>query len=381
MKTSPGFKRLPTTIIVFCLLVTLVLCACSSNRASSDGNSTSEEPKYAVTILIECRKNFMFSKYDVDISVDGEGIGNVEHGGQAEFKTSLTKGQHELVFKKENCTEPDGRTSLVVEDEGDQFSYKISCTHDQIDIEPIKQKEEKPDNKQNEESVSNNTSSNQKKSESTSEEKKQEAEKDGKQSEANKSKTEEKASKPPHIAYTDVNVSAIRDRNDTIYVVVNLNANCDEKSGFDDQAIIHCKVSDRNPYEMRPLPTGWEVGKTNEGRSYSNEPLKCSTRFNAEPGEVVSFWIDNPKSGATFEGLDGLVDQLTTLTTDAINTPLNSTPSPPVNSDERVCYVTPNGYSYHSRKSCPRLSRSKELLEMTVGDAKDADYEPCDFCC
>lgn len=101
-----------------------------------------EEPKFSVQIFITCEKNLMFSKYDVDVSVDDEEIGNVEHGSDSTFEAKLTKGQHELVFEKEGHISPDGRTSFVVEGDGDKFSYIIHCTKDQIEIESIS---EEPD--------------------------------------------------------------------------------------------------------------------------------------------------------------------------------------------------------------------------------------------
>ena len=71
--------------------------------------------------------------------VDGEEIGNIEHGSEATFELRLTRGQHELVFEKEGYSEPDGRTSFVVEDAGDKFSYEIKCTRNQIEVESIKE--------------------------------------------------------------------------------------------------------------------------------------------------------------------------------------------------------------------------------------------------
>lgn len=196
-----------------------------------------------------------------------------------------------------------------------------------------------------------------------------------------KRKAEEEAKRPPHITYAEIDSSAIRENrggNSSVYVVIRFRANCEKDSTFYDQVTINCKVNDREPYDMRPLPAEWDI-KDNEGRSYSNELLQCTTRFDANPGDTVSFWIDDPSTGATYEGLDGLAEQLTTITQDAINTPPEQAVSVGYG-DDRTCYVTPNGYAYHSRAGCPRLSRSTEVYETTVGEAKDDGYEACDFC-
>ena len=45
-----------------------------------------------------------------------------------------------------------------------------------------------------------------------------------------------------------------------------------------------------------------------------------------------------------------------------------------------VCYITPTGKKYHESPGCPKLNGSNNLTEMTVGAARDAGYEPCDYC-
>lgn len=48
--------------------------------------------------------------------------------------------------------------------------------------------------------------------------------------------------------------------------------------------------------------------------------------------------------------------------------------------NNRICYYTPSGSSYHSTQGCPALSRSKEIYKTTVGEAKSWGLEPCDRC-
>lgn len=42
-------------------------------------------------------------------------------------------------------------------------------------------------------------------------------------------------------------------------------------------------------------------------------------------------------------------------------------------------YVTPSGAKYHVR-SCRTLSRSKQVSELTVEQARAKGYEPCKVC-
>lgn len=134
-------RVLPIALFSAFVACVLSLSACSSDKSSKQ-KAVSDEPLYAVQIHVDCDQNLVFSKYDVDVKVDGDEIGNVDHGSKSTFEVSLTKGQHELVFVEENRTSPDGKTSFVVEGEGDKFSYTIHCENDQIRVESTKDEAE-----------------------------------------------------------------------------------------------------------------------------------------------------------------------------------------------------------------------------------------------
>nr|WP_317333459.1 S-layer homology domain-containing protein [uncultured Romboutsia sp.] len=63
-----------------------------------------------------------------------------------------------------------------------------------------------------------------------------------------------------------------------------------------------------------------------------------------------------------------------------INTPLpDSQPSPEI--DQSTVYVTPSGKSYHKTNDCTALKRSKEILSMTLKEAKSkGKSDPCNLC-
>ena len=159
----------------------------------------------------------------------------------------------------------------------------------------------------------------------------------------------------------------------TVFVKLSLIASCDTDCVYDDQAVMYCQVGDQEPEEMNLIP---EDESLVDG-SYSNETLWTCARFEATPGDAVRFWVEDSKSGATYEGLDGIADELAAITTEAID----SAPSVASAANENVCYVTPDGYAFHNRRGCPRLSRSNEVYEMTISEAQDLGYEPCDSCC
>lgn len=53
----------------------------------------------------------------------------------------------------------------------------------------------------------------------------------------------------------------------------------------------------------------------------------------------------------------------------------------PPSTSQRTCWITDTGHSYHLRKNCRTLSRSKNLYEMTVEEAASQGYDPCGVCC
>ncbi len=144
MKKNVVTKVLPIAFLVAFLVGLLSFSTCSSGGSTEQegAGTVSEDPQYAVQIHVDCESSPTSSKYDVDVKVDGNKVGNIDHGGEATLEASLTKGQHELVFVEEGHTSPNGQTSFVVEGEGDKFSYQISCTEDQIEIKLINDKTE-----------------------------------------------------------------------------------------------------------------------------------------------------------------------------------------------------------------------------------------------
>lgn len=137
MKKSLVSRVLSIVLLAACLVGIPLLSACSSGETAEPEEVVPEEPTFAVQIFIDCDQNLIFSRYDVDVKVDGENIGNVDHGGESTFQVNLTKGQHELVFVEEGRTSPDGKTSIVVNGEGEKYSYRIHCTRDQVEIKSI----------------------------------------------------------------------------------------------------------------------------------------------------------------------------------------------------------------------------------------------------
>lgn len=91
------------------------------------------EKFFEVSLIIECEENLAFSRYDIDIFLDDEKIGNLDHGTTKTFQIELNHGNHQLTFTKENEKDIDGTCNIEVTQDL-EFNCKIHCKNDQIKI-------------------------------------------------------------------------------------------------------------------------------------------------------------------------------------------------------------------------------------------------------
>lgn len=105
-----------------------------------------DEPEYEVTIEVECVANWIFSKYDVDIYVDGSQEGTIAHGTSESFVVTLTKGIYEIKFVNAEDDDVTGGASIDVQKD-EVMKYKISCSSTKINVENIAESYE--DNSEN----------------------------------------------------------------------------------------------------------------------------------------------------------------------------------------------------------------------------------------
>lgn len=120
-------------IIVVLLLMTIFCTACEE-----DGNEKVKKKKgnIQLTITVDCESNLLFSRYDVDIYVDEELLGTLDHGNEDTYKTKVTKGKHVVKFESAEDSSVDGKKTIYVDQEM-SLNYKVSCKNDQIEIEEI----------------------------------------------------------------------------------------------------------------------------------------------------------------------------------------------------------------------------------------------------
>lgn len=131
-------KKIYLVILIVVIIIIGVAIIENKDNKKVEVNKQLETTKYSQQIEVECEKNLLFSKYDVDIYVDNKKIGTLDHGCTDTYETSLEEGKHTLRVAKKDDNSIDGITKFEVSKDN-KLRYKISCTNSQVEIKEISQ--------------------------------------------------------------------------------------------------------------------------------------------------------------------------------------------------------------------------------------------------
>lgn len=92
------------------------------------------EPEFDVTIEVECVENWIFSKYDVELSIDDEFEGTIPHGDKETFDVVLKRGKHTISFESAEDDTLDGEVEVEIT-KNETIKLKISCSSFGVDVE------------------------------------------------------------------------------------------------------------------------------------------------------------------------------------------------------------------------------------------------------
>lgn len=124
-------------VVSLILVVVFSLCISACGDPNPGGNSNSEPVQTIRVILeVECAENLLFSRYDIDVFVDSEQLGIVEHGANKIFELWLAEGKHTLTVENESDSSVDGAADFFVQQEV-KYKYKASCKNDQVKLELV----------------------------------------------------------------------------------------------------------------------------------------------------------------------------------------------------------------------------------------------------
>lgn len=132
--------------VIFAMTV-IGLTACQSEQSEPNQEEEMQVEKFTVQVEIACEENLLFSRYDVNIFIDDELLGTLEHGATDTYTAELVEGEHTLKAEKEDESDVDGTVEFEVS-ENTELSYQLFLSSDQIEIEKI---EPEQDASQNEE--------------------------------------------------------------------------------------------------------------------------------------------------------------------------------------------------------------------------------------
>ena len=104
------------------------------------------EPEFDVTIEVECVENWIFSKYDVELSIDDDFEGTIPHGDKETFEFVLKRGKHTISFESAEDDTLDGEIEIEITKK-ETIKLKISCSSFGIDVEIISGTASTEDNK------------------------------------------------------------------------------------------------------------------------------------------------------------------------------------------------------------------------------------------
>lgn len=90
--------------------------------------------EYSTTINIDFESNWIFSKYNVVVTLAGTVLGTLPHGESGSYQVKLPAGSYDLVFSSEKESDVSGTVTLTVNSDT-TATYHISCNRKAVDVE------------------------------------------------------------------------------------------------------------------------------------------------------------------------------------------------------------------------------------------------------
>ena len=89
------------------------------------------EPEFDIAIEVECVENLIFSKYDVEMSIDDEFKGTIPHGDKKSFEVVLKRGKHTISFESAEDDTLDGEVEVEIT-KNETIKLNISCSSSEL---------------------------------------------------------------------------------------------------------------------------------------------------------------------------------------------------------------------------------------------------------
>lgn len=93
--------------------------------------------KYTLQVHLDCIANWFFSKYDLDIFLDGKKQVTLEHGTKADYEFRVKAGEHIIKFAEKGSPSITGEVALGDVASDIEMSFRLLCCSDKVDVETI----------------------------------------------------------------------------------------------------------------------------------------------------------------------------------------------------------------------------------------------------
>lgn len=94
-----------------------------------------EEHEYRIEL--SGKENFLFSRYDVAVSLGDQSLGTLSHGGFSGYDLSLFEGSYHLQAAKADDEEVVGSIAFELNDPEEVPLFEVSCFNDRVEIERL----------------------------------------------------------------------------------------------------------------------------------------------------------------------------------------------------------------------------------------------------
>ena len=130
------FKWAKGIAVAFCVAaLACTLAGCGGSKATNQQESEPEVITYPLHLYFKCDSNFLLSRYDIEVYVDGQEVGIVDHGSEASFDVDVEGGKHEVLLQEKDG-KADARESVNVTEEL-YLTANLHCTFDQIEVSDL----------------------------------------------------------------------------------------------------------------------------------------------------------------------------------------------------------------------------------------------------
>lgn len=93
-------------------------------------------PEYTINIEVNCIENLIFSTYDVEIYVDDEKQGTLEHGKSDTYTTILKRGTHKIKCHKRYDDTVKGEVTVEITN-NETIKIELYCTSDEVKVDNL----------------------------------------------------------------------------------------------------------------------------------------------------------------------------------------------------------------------------------------------------